>query len=76
MVIPKQLNGISLAPFNKAGDMYCAEFQGGSCRADVSGCAIGSCPSGLHKCAALFRGGRTCHGNHPGGLCEYTKRFL
>ena len=75
-LFPRQLNGIVLSPCTEDWQMYCADYQGDSCRADTSGCAHGTCPSGLHECAALFRKGRTCNGNHPGGLCEFTKRHV
>ena len=71
---PKNLGGIRLAPSSRDGSRYCADYQGDSCRADISGCPDRSCPAGLHKCAAVFRSGRTCHMNHPGSQCRFTKR--
>ena len=63
IAFPEQLLGTLLAPNNRAGQRYCAEFQNGSC-------ANGdSCRLGFHKCAAVFRGGRTCHRNHAGSQC-------
>ena len=51
IAFPEQLLGILLAPRNRAGQRYCAEFQNGSC---VNG---DSCHLGLHKCAAVLVGG-------------------
>ena len=28
---------------------------------------------GLHRCAAVKKGGRTCHMRHPGSLCKNVK---
>jgi len=68
ITFPKQLAGIPLAPSSRDGKRYCVDFQRGSCQGGDK------CPLGLHKCAALYRGGRTCHGNHPGSECWNTKR--
>ena len=63
IAFPEKLLGTLLAPCNRAGQRYCAEFQSGSC-------VLGDeCNLGLHKCAAVFRGGRTCHRNHAGSEC-------
>ena len=32
------------------------------------------CRLGMHQCAAMFRGGRTCHGQHSGRDCRDLKR--
>ena len=68
IAFPKQLAGVPLAPSSRDGQRYCVNFQTGSCREGDT------CQVGLHKCAAVFRGGRTCHGNHPGSERRNTKR--
>ena len=68
ITFPKQLNGVPLMPSNRAGEIYCVDFQSNSCRHKSS------CQLGLHKCAALFKGGRTCNMNHPGMNCNHTKK--
>ncbi len=68
MTFPKQLAGIPLSPETRDGQKYCADFQAGTCQEGAS------CRSGAHRCAALFRSGRTCHGNHAGSMCGNTKR--
>ena len=68
MTFPKELAGIPLNPESRQGERYCAEFQAGTCQEKHP------CRSGAHKCAALFRRGRTCHGNHAGSKCNQTKR--
>jgi len=68
VAFPKQLAGVPLSPSSRDGKRYCADFQAGKCQ------EADACPLGLHKCAAVFRGGRTCHGNHPGSECRNTKR--
>jgi len=68
VAFPKQLAGVPLSPSSRDGKRYCADFQAGKCQ------EADACPVGLHKCAAVFRGGRTCHGNHPGSECRNTKR--
>jgi hypothetical protein len=68
IAFPKQLAGVPLAPSSRDGKRYCVDFQSGRCRDGDS------CQLGLHRCAAVFRGGRTCHGSHPGFECRYTKR--
>ena len=35
-----------------------------------------ACKHGTHTCAALFKGGRTCGGSHPGGECRQKKRLM
>ena len=65
---PSQLKGILLSPSNRLGQRYCADFQSGECQAGDT------CQMGLHKCAALLKGGRTCQGNHAGSACKFTKR--
>jgi hypothetical protein len=67
---PKQLNGVPLAPASRKGERYCADFQAGTCKEGDD------CQFGLHRCAAVFRGGRTCHGRHPGSECRNTKRHM
>ena len=59
----EQLSGILLAPSNRAGQRYCADFQRGNC-ANEDPCRLG-----IHRCAAVFKGGRTCHRNHAGSEC-------
>ncbi len=68
IAFPKQLKGVPLAPSSRDGKRYCVDFQYAKCQEGDS------CQLGLHKCAAVFRGGRTCHGNHPGIGCRNTKR--
>ena len=53
--------------FSRDGQRYCADSQAGTCQDDP-------CRSGAHKCAALFKSGRTCNGMHPGSECRITKR--
>ena len=64
---PAELAGIPLAPSSRDGTRYCVEFQSGSCREGDS-CQV------LHRCAAVFKSGRTCHGNHPGSECRNTRK--
>jgi len=68
IAFPKQLAGVPLTPNSRDGQRYCADFQYGKCKESEA------CSLGLHKCAAVYRGGRTCHGNHPGSECRNTKR--
>ncbi len=68
IAFPKQLKGVPLAPSSRDGKRYCVHFQYDKCQEGDS------CQLGLHKCAAVFRGGRTCHGNHPGIGCRYTDK--
>jgi len=68
IAFPKQLAGVPLSPNSRDGKRYCVDFQYGKCQ------EADACPLGLHKCAAVFRGGRTCHGNHPGSECRNIKR--
>ena len=68
ITFPKQLAGVPLAPSSRDGKRYCVDFQSGKCQ------GADTCQLGLHRCAAVFRGGRTCHGNHPGFACRNTKR--
>ena len=68
IAFPKQLKGVPLAPSSRDGKRYCVDFQYDRCQEGDS------CQLGLHRCAAVFRGGRTCHGNHPGIGCRNTKR--
>jgi len=71
ITFPKQLAGVPLAPTSRDGQRYCVDFQSGVCRQMR---AETTCQLGLHKCAAVFRSGRTCHGNHPGFECRNTKK--
>ena len=54
-------------------------FQHGACK-DVVGVKLDGanrvleCCLGKRACAALFRGGRTCHGRHAAQDCVHTKR--
>ena len=68
IAFPKWLAGVPLAPCSRDGKRYCVDFQSGKCQGEDT------CQLGLHRCAAVFRGGRTCHGNHPGFACRNTKR--
>jgi len=68
IAFPKQLAGVPLAPSSRDGQRYCVDFQRGTCREGDA------CQLGLHKCAAVFRSGRTCHGKHPGMECRNTKK--
>jgi hypothetical protein len=68
ITFPKQLNGVPLAPSNRAGARYCGDYQSNSCQQREP------CQLGLHKCAALFKAGRTCHGNHAGMDCRTWKK--
>ena len=65
---PEQLSGVPLAPSNRSGERYCVKFQIGSCIKE------GPCQLRLHRCAAVFRSGRTCHRNHPFSTCWDTRR--
>jgi len=65
---PKQLAGVPLAPTSRDGKRYCVDFQSGACQKGDS------CQMGLHKCAAVFRSGRTCHGKHSGFECRNTRK--
>ena len=73
---------IYLRPTSRDGQHYCPLFQQGICNMDdetggktyddrgrLMGCRLGK-----HLCAAVFRGDRACHGNHPGKDCINTKR--
>jgi len=68
IAFPKQLAGVPLAPSSRDGQRYCVDFQTGTCRESDA------CQLGIHKCAAVFRSGRTCHGRHPGMDCRHTKK--
>ena len=68
MAFPKQLAGVPLSPSSRDGKRYCVDFQCGECQES------GPCRLGIHKCAAVFRSGRTCHGSHPGSECRNTKK--
>jgi len=68
IAFPKQLAGVPLAPSSRDGQRYCVDFQYARCQEGDA------CQLGLHRCAAVFRSGRTCHGNHPGSECRNTKR--
>jgi len=65
---PRQLYGVPLVPNNRSGERYCADFQSNNCQGGDA------CPLGLHRCAALLRGGRTCNMSHPGSACRNKKR--
>ena len=68
IAFPKWLAGVPLAPCSRDGKRYCVDFQSGKCQGEDT------CQLGLHRCAAVFRGGRTCHGSHHGFACRNTKR--
>ncbi len=68
MAFPKQLAGVPLSPTSRDGKRYCGDFQSDKCQEGDS------CQLGTHRCAAVFKSGRTCHGNHPGSECRNTKR--
>jgi len=68
IAFPKMLKGVPLAPSSRDGKRYCVDFQYDRCQEG------GSCQLGLHRCAAVFRGGRTCHGNQLGIGCKNIKR--
>ena len=68
MAFPRQLGGVPLAPTSRSGQRYCVDFQSGICEQEEP------CRLGLHKCAAIYRGGRRCHGNHSGFDCRNFKR--
>ena len=70
VIFPKQLNNVPLGLASRQGEKYCADFQAGVCK------SVGDCQFGFHKCAAVFRGGRTCHGNHSGHDCWHFKRHM
>ena len=78
MTFPRELNGITLTPCSKDGQKYCADFQGNHCGAATSPAPQQGvrCPAGLHKCAALYKGGRACHGNHPGSECANKRKHV
>ena len=65
---PRQLNGILLHPESRWGQRYCADFQAGTCQEEDP------CRSGAHRCAALFKSGRICHGKHAGSKCCCTRK--
>ena len=65
---PRQLNGIPLHPESRWGQKYCADFQAGTCQEEDP------CRSGAHRCAALFKSGRICHGKHAGSKCCCTRK--
>ena len=69
MNFPVQINGVPLAPRSRDGQNYCVEFQ-------YSRCKKRSCQLGLHRCAAVFRSGRVCHGTHPGGKCRSSRSAI
>jgi len=68
IAFPKQLAGVPLTPSSRDGQRYCVDFQYSRCK------EADTCPLGLHRCAAVFRSGRTCHGRHPGLECRNTKK--
>jgi len=68
IAFPKQLAGVPLTPSSRDGKRYCVDFQYNRCE------EADACPLGLHRCAAVFRSGRTCHGKHPGSECRNTKK--
>jgi len=68
IAFPKQLAGVPLTPDSGDGQRYCGDFQYGKCKESDA------CPLGLHRCAAVYRGGSTCHEKHPGSECRNTKR--
>ena len=68
IAFPKMLKRAPLAPSSRDGQRYCVDFQYDRCQEGDS------CQLGLHRCAAVFRGGRTGHGNHPGIACRSTNR--
>ena len=78
LTFPRQLNGIVLTPCSKDKQKYCADFQGNNCGAATSPAPQQGvrCSAGLHKCAALYRSGRACHGNHPGAECTNTRKHV
>ena len=66
---PNHLKRVRLGSFRRSGQRYCTEFQYGICQDE--------CPSSaLHRCAAVLKGGRSCHGTHPGSACWNTKRYI
>ena len=69
---PRELNGILLYPESRQGEKYCADFQSGTCQEDDR--PDDPCRSGSHRCAALFKSGRICHGRHEGSKCGYTRK--
>ena len=85
--MPKMIKGIYLAATSRGGDKYCPLFQQGTCSFPLLGeptmqlshegeknLSFGTkCKLGLHRCAALCRGGRSCHGTHPGKDCLNKK---
>ena len=76
-VMPKAIQGIHLASTSRNGQQYCPLFQQGTCSmdAEIGGRVVSDqgktirCRLGKHQCAALFKGGRTCHGQHPAKEC-------
>ena len=85
--MPKMIKGIHLAATSRGEDKYCPLFQQGTCSFPLLGeptmqlthegeknLSFGTkCKLGLHRCAALCRGGRSCHGTHPGKDCLNKK---
>ena len=81
--MPARIDGIAMAARNRAGEVYCVEYQRGSCGRPLVDQHSGAgkllqakgCDRGLHRCAALFCSGRTCHGDHPGSQCRQRRRL-
>ena len=82
LTIAKFIHMIPMGPTSGGGERYCLRFQSGRCnlqgeegrvKTDKDGMAT-VCQLGLHRCAALFKGGRSCHMVHPGIKCKRTKR--
>ena len=81
--MPAKIDGIAMAARNRAEEVYCVGYQKGSCGRPLvdqhseAGKLLQAkgCDRGLHRCAALFCSGRTCHGDHPGSQCRQRRRL-
>jgi len=72
---PMQSAGVPLAPSSRDGKGYCVDLQCSSCRGGDECSSLDlQCRFGLYRCAAVFRGGRACHGIYPGSERESTRR--
>lgn len=68
VAFPRHLNGVPLTPTSLLGENYCLDFQHNRCKEEDN------CRHGLHKCAAVYKNGRTCHMKHAGSLCWNTHK--
>lgn len=80
--MPEQLGSIYLTPTSRDRKYLFPLFQQDCCdmdtdeggkETDEQGRGMG-CRLGKHMCAAMYRTGRACHGQHPGGECRQTSK--